>query len=366
MALRVVRVALRDRSYEILIGHNHLSRLSKKIKTLALGRDPLIVTNPLVGRHCAKAVVAGLRRAGLNPRMHLIPDSERSKSLAELSRLLGRLAALDGAGRTLFIVALGGGVVGDLAGFAASVYRRGIPYVQIPTTLLAQVDSSIGGKTAVDLPAGKNLVGTIYQPRLVFVETSWLAKLPRRQLCSGLAEVIKCAVIRDPSLFRYLRTNRTAILRADPRALAPVIASAAGIKAAIVSADETESTGLRTVLNFGHTLGHAIEAAENYRGIHTHGEAISIGMSAAAALARRIGLCSVRFEQDLRAMLSSYRLPLVARGVSRRRVIDAISHDKKAKAGRLRWVLPTRIGHVLVTSDVSREMVIQVVAEHCA
>jgi len=363
MAATVILVPITGRRYAIVVGHQHLQTLPGWLARLRVGCDPVVVTNPLVWRRCGPALRAALGQGGLRPRVLMVPDTERAKSMAELTRLLHRVAALDGIGRRLFLVAFGGGVVGDLAGLAAALYRRGIPYVQVPTTLLAQVDSSIGGKTAVDLPHGKNLIGAFYQPRLVFIETAWLRMLPQRQLLSGVAEAIKCGVIQDAGLFRYLARHRGPLLARRPSALRAVIVRAVRVKGRVVARDEREVTGYRTLLNFGHTIGHAIEAATHYRGRYTHGEAIAIGMSAAAALAGRLGLCSPVLERRLDALLRSYHLPLQARGVRPAAVLAALAHDKKVRAGRLRWVLPTRIGHVVVIPDVPTSLVRAVVFE---
>ena len=362
MAVTTIRVPLGPRSYPIVVGHRQLGTLAAWLSRVGMRGDPVVVTTPRIWRMCGGALQKALRWGRMTARVIAVPDTERSKSMAELTRVLNRVAAFDGVSRRLFIVALGGGVVGDLAGLVAALYRRGIPYVQIPTTLLAQVDSSIGGKTAVDLAAGKNLVGAFYQPRLVFVETSWLSTLPLRQLASGLAEVIKSGLIRDVGLVRYLESHRDELRSADPAALQVVIGRAASIKAAVVAQDERETTGLRTVLNFGHTIGHAIEAAIRYGKAYTHGEAVAIGMRGATAIARRIGVCPSSVARRVNELLTAYRLPGRARGVRPSAVLTALAHDKKAQHGRLRWVLPTRVGHVVVTPDVP-DAVVRVVVE---
>ena len=360
----VVRVSIPGREYPIVIGHRHLRTLPAWIRTLKLGRHPVVITNATVWARCGVELGRVLRAGGLPPAgVVTVPDSEQSKSLAVLGRVLNRLAGLDGIGRRLFVLALGGGVVGDLAGLAAALYRRGIPSVQLPTTLLAQVDSAIGGKTAVDLAAGKNLVGAFYQPRLVFTELAWLDGLPGRQGISGFSEIIKAAMIRDPALFRLLSRRRTALLARQPAALQVVVARAARIKAQVVARDERETSGLRMILNFGHTIGHAIEAATQYRGPYTHGEAVAIGMSVAAAIARELGVCPAGPAQQLNDLLEAYGLPTRARKVKPSAVLAALGHDKKVRAGRLRWVLPTRIGHVIVTPDVPSALVRRIVTE---
>ncbi len=359
----VVTLPLGARRYNVVIGASHLNTLPAWLRRSGLVGDPVIVTNPVVWRRGGPAMLRALRRGGFQPRLLLVPDGERAKSMPQLTRLLQRLASLDGAGRQLFVVAFGGGVVGDLAGLAAALYRRGVPYVQIPTTLLAQVDASVGGKTAVDLPHGKNLVGAFHQPRLVFIDLEWLATLPDRQWRTGLAEVIKCGVIQDRTLWRYLETHRRDLLARRPAALQTIVTRAVRVKAGVVARDEREVTGLRAVLNFGHTIGHAIEAATHYGTAYTHGEAIAVGMSAATALAVRLGLCAPSVERELNDLLRAYGLPTTARGIRPAAVLAALAHDKKARAGRVRWVLPTRIDHVIVTPDVPAALVRAVVAE---
>lgn len=358
-----VLIPIPGRSYPVVIGHRHLSQLPTWLRRVAAGRDPVIVTNRTIRRRCGAALRRVLARGRLHPRWLFVPDTERAKSWPVLGRLLTQLAALDGPGRSLCLVAFGGGVVGDLAGLAAALYRRGIPCIQVPTTLLAQVDSAIGGKTAVDLPAGKNLVGTFEQPQLVFIELSWLAELPPRQLRSGLAEVIKCGVIGDAGLFRLLERRRSAILARQPAVLTTLITRAVRLKGRVVAQDERETRGYRMILNFGHTIGHAIEQATGYGGRYTHGEAIAVGMSAAATLARRLGLCPPTVERRVGRLLEAYELPTIARGVSVPRVLAALAHDKKVRGGRLRWVLPTQIGHVVVTPDVLDSLVRAVIRE---
>lgn len=359
---RVIPVKIPGCPYPVVLGHRHLARLPTWIHRCDLGGDPVVVTHRAIWRRFGARLGSALAAVG-PVRVVFVPESERAKSMAQLTQVLMRLSSLDGFGRRLFVVAFGGGVVGDLAGLAAALYRRGVPYLQVPTTLLAQVDSSLGGKTAVDLPHGKNLVGAFYQPHLVFIDTQWLASLPRRQLVSGLAEVIKCGVICDAALFRNLKRRRRAVLSRDPTSLQAVIARAVRIKAKIVASDERETTGRRSLLNFGHTIGHAIEAATGYDGRTTHGEAIAIGMSAAASLAARLGLCATTVAKELDALLATYGLPRTARGVEPAAVLAALAHDKKVRAGRLRWVLPTRMGHVVVTPDVPESLVRAIIWE---
>jgi 3-dehydroquinate synthase len=265
--------------------------------------------------------------------------------------------------RAPLLLAFGGGVVGDLTGLAAAVFRRGVPYVQLPTTLLAQVDSAIGGKVGVDLPAGKNLVGAFYQPRLVWNNTRLLASLPPRQRRSGLSEIIKYGAMADARLFAYVEQRLDDCLALKPAAVAYLVRRCAAIKADIVSRDERETTALRATLNFGHTLGHALEAATAYRR-WTHGEAIAIGMCAAAALSAALGQCAPATAQRLQRLIAAAGLPTIARNLALEPVWQALRQDKKFIHGRPRWVILKKIGQVVVTERVAEAATRQVVRQY--
>jgi 3-dehydroquinate synthase len=291
-----------------------------------------------------------------------VPESERSKSLAQAERLISRLSRAPRM-RAPVLLAFGGGVVGDLTGFVAAVLRRGVPYVQVPTTLLAQVDSAVGGKVGVDVPHAKNMIGAFHQPRLVYNNLSVLASLPPRQRRSGLAEIIKCGVIADPALFRYVERHLGACLALRRAAVRTLVARACRVKARVVGRDERETTGVRAQLNFGHTIGHALEAATGYRR-WTHGEAISIGMCAAASMAARAGRTTPAVAARIESLLAAAGLPTHARGVPVATVRKALRYDKKFIRGRPRWVLPLGIGRVIVTEDVPARIVDEVLAEY--
>jgi 3-dehydroquinate synthase len=278
-------------------------------------------------------------------RTAVIPAGERQKSLGRLGWVLARLIAA-GLERRDTLVAFGGGVVGDLGGFAAATYLRGIALVQVPTTLLAMVDSAVGGKVGVNLPAGKNLAGAFHQPRLVYTPLSTLATLPRRELRSGLAEVIKAGMIGDRTLFAHLERNLEDILVLSPPALRTAVARAVRFKARIVAADERES-GRRMILNYGHTVGHAIEAATSYRR-YRHGEAIALGMVAAGRLALLTGLCDAETAARQDLLLARAGLPLDAAGLPRGRVLAALTRDKKVHEGKIRFVFAPRVGSARV------------------
>lgn len=351
-----VRVALKERSYDILVGGGALRLLGKEALRLKLGDSAYVITNPLVKRLHGKKLEESLKNAGVNCRFRLIPDSEKSKSLSQAYRLIEELTRYDKK-KKVFIVAFGGGVVGDLSGFVASVYKRGIPYVQAPTTLLAQVDSAIGGKTAVDLKAGKNLVGAIYQPKLVCSDTGLLKTLGRRQLQSGLAEAIKYGIIKDPAFFKYLEKNHKGALSLKSAVIEKIAVRCSRIKAAYVSADEKENKGIRTELNFGHTLGHAIEAAGNYSG-YNHGEAVALGMLIAADISLRMGLADQKDVKRIGALIKKAGLPVkIMRGVVLRKVIAAYYRDKKFRGSKNRLVLIDSIGKAVVREGVPLSLI---------
>lgn len=351
-------VSLGDRSYKILI-ENSLKMLPRKLKSLNLGTDAVLITNPKINSLFGKSVRYYLKGSGLRVSPVLVPDSERAKSVKEAVRLLGAISKIDGKGKRLCVIALGGGVVGDLAGFVASIYKRGIPYIQIPTTLLAQVDSSIGGKVAIDLTTGKNLTGSFYQPRLVYIDISFIKGLSRRDFISGMAEIIKYGIIKDKVLFNYLRDNRSAILRRETKALKEIIARCAKIKADIVSKDERERKSIRTILNFGHTAGHAIETAFGYSGFYSHGEAIGLGMIVAARISNRMGHLSVADLLKIEEMIGSFGLPTKIKRVDTRKIMRSLAYDKKFIHGITRFVLPVRVGRVIIKERISEEMIRQ-------
>ena len=343
--MRIVQVPLGNRSYVIKVGGSLLSRLGAECAQLKLGQRCAVITDTNVARHFAKAAVKSLAASGFKPVLITVPAGEKSKRLAVVEKCYDQLAA-HRLERKSFIVALGGGVVGDLAGFVAATYLRGIPFVQVPTSLLAQVDSSVGGKTGVNLTAGKNLVGAFYQPRLVLCDLDTLAKLPRREYVSGLAEVVKYGVIYDAVLFAQLERHLPKLLQRDAATLAAVVARCCEIKAAVVGEDETES-GLRAILNFGHTIGHAIENSSGY-GKFLHGEAIAIGQVAAAKLSQKIlGLPSddvARIEKLF--VQAGLPVEIKVNAARRKKLFAAMLLDKKVSGGEVKFVLAEKIGKV--------------------
>ena len=353
--MKTVRLNLKDRSYDILIGFNILSRLGSALKKMDIGPDAYIVTNAFIKNRYGNALEKTLRASGISVKFRTIPDSEESKSIEITSGILKDLANYD-KGKRVFIAAFGGGVVGDVAGFVASIYKRGIPYIQIPTTLLAQVDSAIGGKTAVDLAQGKNLVGAYYQPRLVFSELGFLKSLDARQVRSGLAEVIKYGIIKDAKLFRYLEKNLRNPACPGPAALEYIVSACSRIKAGIVSRDEKEKLGLRTVLNFGHTAGHAIEAASGYRK-YNHGEALAIGMLIAARISRSCKLINDATLNRITQLIASAGLPGTIKNMPLQAIMNAFCRDKKFIGSRNRLVLTKGIGRTIIKENIPVEKI---------
>ncbi len=348
--MHVVKVELGDRSYDIEIGAS-LSALGGRLKGFGFGERMALVTNPTVKPFHGRPVIDGLKGAGFMVMSVEIPDGEEFKTLdwanhiytALLTNLFDRKSAL---------VALGGGVIGDLTGFAAATYQRGVPFVQVPTTLLAMVDSSVGGKTGVNHPMGKNMIGAFYQPRHVQINLSVLRTLPKEELLAGMAEVIKYGVIADPDLFDYLEREREKILGLDTKALTHIVRRSCEIKAEVVGKDEREG-GLRAILNFGHTVGHAVETLENYS--MRHGYAVAIGMVYAARLSHRTGLCSASVAERVEKLVKAYGLPADLSALSRQHAVqaflDTIQVDKKAEGGKVKFILPKRIGEVVITKE---------------
>lgn len=362
--MNTIRVNLKNRSYNIIIGAGILKSLGVHLKKLKLGTDAYIITNALVKNSYGKLLAKSLEDSGFTTKFKIIPDSEKSKSIGMLSAIVNDLASYDKSKR-IFIIAFGGGVIGDLSGFIASVYKRGIAYVQVPTTLLAQVDSSIGGKTAVDLTHGKNLVGAFYQPRLVFSDVTLLKTLGIRQLRSGLAEVIKYAAIGDPYLFKYLQRNHKDVVSLKPAALEFIVAHSSRIKSGIVSKDEKETLGIRTILNFGHTIGHAIESAGGYKG-HNHGEAVALGMLVASDLSEKLGILKDVQRKKIESLIKIIGLPVKIDNVSLHKIIKSYHHDKKFIGGKNRLVLLKAIGKAKIEENIPLEIIEEVLRKRLA
>src|SRR5512137_578604 len=351
--MNTLRVNLHGRGYDILVGPDLLRRTGELIRGLDLGRRLGLVTHPALAETYgyAPVVVSSLREAGHEVSVVTVPPGEESKSLDQAAGLCRELVRA-GLDRGSALLALGGGVIGDLTGFVAATLFRGIAFLNLPTTLLAQVDSSVGGKTGVNLPEGKNLVGTFYQPRLVVADVLALRTLPAREFRSGLAEVVKHAMIADAELFRTLEEDADQILAREPSALQAIIGRNCAIKAKVVEADEREA-GVRAVLNFGHTVGHAVEAASGY-GRVTHGEAVAYGMLVAAGLSVRRGLCPAADAKRLETLLR--RFGLVPEVRPKPELLERyIIRDKKVRDGVLQFVLTLGIGSVTLAPVSDRE-----------
>jgi 3-dehydroquinate synthase len=352
--MQTLNVNLGARSYAIHIGAGVLQRAGELLDQAGLRGKVAVVTNPTVAPLYLDAVLNALGKSGFTAVPVFVPDGEEHKNFQSLQTIYDRLIA-ERFERKSCVLALGGGVVGDLAGFAAASYLRGVPYVQVPTTLLAQVDSSVGGKTGVNHADGKNLIGAFYQPRLVLIDVDVLATLPRRELVAGLAEVIKYGVIEDPALFALLESQIENLVQLDRDLLIQTIATSCAIKARVVEADEREED-YRAVLNFGHTIGHALEAATHYRQF-LHGEAIGVGMAKAAALSRRQGFCDQKSFDRIVGLIKQAGLPTEIPGaVSMPSLIQAMEVDKKAAGGKIKFVMCEGIGktrfHLLSPSEI--------------
>ena len=348
-----IRVELAERSYDISIGSNILEGIGDNVKLFGLSPKIAIVSNPTVFSLYGEYLSASVKKAGFDLLTVTIPDGEEYKDLLWVEHIYDELLKhkLD---RSSALIALGGGVIGDITGFAASTYMRGISCIQVPTTLLAQVDSSVGGKTGVNHKLGKNMIGTFWQPRLVWIDIATLKTLPRRELLAGLAEVIKYGIIYDEKLFEFLEVNREKILNLDSNALTHIIKRSCEIKADVVSKDERES-GLRSILNYGHTIGHAIETVTGYTRF-LHGEAVAIGMCLEARLSQMINLIDKDRVSKIKAVIDSYGLPSeMPANIDMNSILSSMQLDKKAVAGELKFILPEKIGWVRIYKGVTEK-----------
>ena len=346
--MQTLTVALGDRAYPIHIGNGLLTQ-PKLILPHLKSKQAAIVTNTTVGPLYLERVQSGLIQAGIKIVSIVLPDGEAYKNGDSLNHIYSTLLQ-HRIERKGTLIALGGGVIGDLTGFAAATYLRGVPFIQIPTTLLAQVDSSVGGKTGINHALGKNMIGAFYQPQLVLADTDTLDTLPDRELSAGLAEVIKYGLIRDLSFFAWLETNMDKLLARDASALGYAIHRSCRNKAEVVAADERES-GQRALLNFGHTFGHAIEVGMGY-GAWLHGEAVATGMIMATELSQRLGWLGASDVARIRALISQARLPATAPALGREKYLDLMGLDKKVEGGKMRFVLLKAIGEAVLTAEV--------------
>ncbi|MBI5118734.1 3-dehydroquinate synthase [Candidatus Poribacteria bacterium] len=356
-----IRVQLPNDGYDIVADKGVIAELPGLLLALLRPSRILLVSNPSIDKHHGDVVRGALARTNCSIATELLPEGESHKTFQTVKNLLDRMveARMD---RASLLVSLGGGVVGDIAGFAAAIYMRGIPYVQAPTTLLAQVDSSIGGKVGVDHPLAKNMIGAFYQPVLVCVDPAILATLPETQMRNGMAEVIKYGVVADENLFALLERHKGFLTSIESGPLEEIVRRCCQIKARIVQQDIRETTGLRSILNYGHTIGHAIESVTGYTRF-LHGEAISIGMMAAAKIARLMKIASDEVEKRQEDLLSAVGLPTRLTDIDPRALIEATRFDKKTTGGKVRFVLPLGIGRVAVRDNVPGEILEEALRE---
>lgn len=356
-----IHVELDENSYPIFIEHGHLGQIGELLKPKAKSPKAIVVADAVVSKHYSETVSQSLSNTGFDYQIVEVPSGEEYKSLTEFARLHNQLIS-HRMNRASTLLALGGGAVGDLAGFVAATYMRGIAWVQVPTTLLAQVDASVGGKTAVNHPKGKNLIGAFHQPKFVLIDVKTLETLPTREIRSGLVEIIKYGMIMDTPLFDQIEENLDAILDLDESILIDIIARSCKDKAYVVEKDEKES-GLREILNYGHTFGHALEALTDYD-TYRHGEAVAIGMNCAARLAVNLGMLDSTDWERQRNLLQRAGLPVnFESGTDPGKFIEKMYLDKKAKSGNLRLILPTRIGEVVVRGDIDEAAISTAISE---
>jgi 3-dehydroquinate synthase len=351
--MQKIRVELGERSYNILIDNNTVGEIGKVLERFEFSGRIALVSNPTVYGLYGRVVSDSLKASGFEPAEIIIPDGEQYKNMESVGKIYEAMLQMR-LDRKTALIALGGGVIGDISGFAASTYMRGVDFIQVPTTLLAQVDSSVGGKTGVNHSLGKNMIGTFWQPRLVWIDTDTLATLPRREFLAGMAEVIKYGVIWDADLFDFLVAHRDRILALDRSALMHLIGRSCEIKAEVVSRDERES-GLRAILNYGHTIGHAVETVTEYRSF-LHGEAVAIGMYLEARLSAALGVIGDGEAEKIRNLIELYGLPCeLPGGTDIVALLSSMQLDKKTVSGELRFILPERIGSVTIRKGISPE-----------
>jgi 3-dehydroquinate synthase len=356
MSYQTITIQLPQASYPVYVGQSLLKQTSLLDKHIA-GTQVMIVTQKNIAEFYLKDLLTALKAYRCD--VTFLPQGEKFKNLQTWRKLMDNLVTKEHE-RSTTLIALGGGVVGDVTGFAAACYHRGVNYIQIPTTVLAQVDSAIGGKTGVNYPSGKNLIGAFHHPSCVLADLSTLKTLPRREFVAGFAEVIKYGLIRDAAFFSWLEAKLPFLLEGDPEALLQAIATSVRIKGEIVSQDSREQSGLRSLLNFGHTLGHALEALFNYRDL-LHGEAVAIGMAAAAQLSMEKGWLTEQENERIKALLALTTLPLVLnKKIDREKLFSYLMRDKKVQANRMKWILMKGIGEAFMTDQVAKEEVMKI------
>ncbi|MDP2912590.1 MAG: 3-dehydroquinate synthase [Candidatus Omnitrophota bacterium] len=358
-----IQVHLKERSYNIIVGNGLLKKAAFFLRRLKVGTHAIVITNKRLVKLYGRILKKNLSANGIAVRFEIVPDSEMAKSGVIATRVI-KSVNTHAKNKDIFIIAFGGGVVGDLAGFVAALYKRGIPYVQIPTTLLAQVDSAIGGKVAIDLPAAKNILGAFYQPKIVISDTALIKTLSPRQLRSGLSEIIKYGIIKDRALFEFIERSWKKILMLDERALDNVIIESGKIKADICSRDEFDKKGARVVLNYGHTIGHAIESASGYSHRYNHGEALAIGMVIAARISCKLRMLQAKDADRIEALIKDVGLPTRIQGLKVSDICRSYLHDKKFIRGKNRFVLPVAIGKTKVAEGIPDAIIINILKKH--
>lgn len=356
-ASQTVHVPLSERSYDISIGTGNLAEVGRWITSLRSVTHAVLISDANVAQHYLDPVSDSLEAEGIRVTKLVVPAGEPSKSVAT-SQELWEQALADRVDRKSIVVALGGGVIGDLAGFIAATMTRGLDFFQIPTTLLAQVDSSVGGKVGINLPAAKNIVGCFWQPRGVLIDTAVLETLPKREYLSGLAEVVKYGVILDPEFFEYLEANVQPMLDRDAAVLQKIVARSCELKAQVVAEDERETTGLRAILNYGHTYCHALETVSGY-GQYLHGEAVSVGMLCASRLGEKLGVFNQQATVRQHKLLTALGLPVDVPKLDEGAILSAMQRDKKVEHGKLRFIVPHCIGKVVLTSDIPADVAME-------
>jgi 3-dehydroquinate synthase len=361
--MKKIKVKLGQRSYDIIVGQGTFGELPSVIKKFDQKPPVVVICDRTVaakGRHVISTIIKSISNDVIKI---LVGPGERAKSLGVFADVVKTVASRTRKHRPVMI-AIGGGVAGDLGGFVAATYRRGVPLIQVPTTLLAQVDSSVGGKTGIDLPAAKNLIGAFWQPQKVIIDTEFLKTLPRRHLSNGMAEVIKYGVIKSAGLFEFLEKNISRVNARKPEVLEKIISECVSIKAGVVEKDELDRKDIRIILNFGHTLGHAIETASGYSNRYNHGESVAVGMVMAGEIAVRLGLFDRADQERVKALLSKAGLPIGTRKIPLDAILKAYRYDKKFTSGENRFVLPRTIGQVKVSGGVPEPLIRKVIKDY--
>lgn len=362
MKEKIVEVELGERSYNIHIGLNLLEGIGERIEKFKFPLRGTLVSNPNIIKLYGKRVLSSFKKSGLDIDVIEIPEGESYKNMREAEKIYDRLLS-NNLDRYSPLIAMGGGVIGDITGFAAATYRRGIPYIQLPTSLLAQVDSSVGGKTAVNHPLGKNMIGAFYQPKGVFIDLTALKTLPEIEFRCGMAEIIKYGIIADNKLFSYLEKNIENIKKLDLDTLQYIIESSCKIKASIVSQDEQEK-GFRAILNFGHTIGHALESLTEYKK-YKHGEAVAIGMVAASFISHEAGLCNKKDVDRVKGLIEAFDLPTDLPSIPPEKILKTLYYDKKVRDNKIKLILMKKLGSVEIRDDISDKMILKVLNGLC-